>query len=320
MCSRDPLHHFFVTIVCCGASVALPTCHGADAAPTSGDPVPAGAAMPAVVAQGAPAPAAKLTGSQTAALETWFSTLGPRRDGERFGDLIVRAARVQLGKPYELTPEGDGVETLRVALDRFECVSLVETTLAVTRCVWRANPDAACFLRELEAWRYRGGHLVDFASRLHYFPDWIDDNERRGRVRVMTDELGGEPARFVVDYMSRHRALYPPMKDDAVLATISAIESRLSATDLVVIPRDRILGMQRRLENGDVIAIVSDLHPGVAVGHAGFVDLGPHGLPRLLHAASFQKRVLVTAQGLADYMLRRQDRRAISVVRPLPPP
>ena len=63
----------------------------------------------------------------------------------------------------------------------------------MARCGFRREPTESCFERELVASRYRGGTLSDYASRLHYFDDWIDDNESRKRLANLTQALGGEP-------------------------------------------------------------------------------------------------------------------------------
>ena len=39
--------------------------------------------------------------------------------------------------------------------------------------------------------RYRGGRLAGYPSRLHYFTDWLLDNERRGLIEIITADLGG---------------------------------------------------------------------------------------------------------------------------------
>ena len=129
----------------------------------------------------------------TAKLASWYSALGEPRPSESFGHYHARTARIQHGVKYEENSESPGAETLDAGVDAFECVSFIESTLAVARCAWESEPTASCFVGELEATRYRGGRMGDYASRLHYFVDWIGDNENRGRLVNMTASLGGEP-------------------------------------------------------------------------------------------------------------------------------
>ena len=53
----------------------------------------------------------------------------------------------------------------------------------------RAASDLGAFGREIERMRYRGGKRRGYASRLHYFSEWISDGARRGLVRDLGKEL-----------------------------------------------------------------------------------------------------------------------------------
>ncbi len=280
-----------------------------------------GLAAPTDVAPPAPATApSPLPAEQRAKLEAWFAAVGPRRPGETFGQLVVRAGRHQLATPYALAPPRDGPEVLRIDLDTLECVSFVETSLALARCAWAERREPNCFTGEVEAWRYRGGRLGDYSSRLHYFADWILDNEARGRLRQVTAALGGQPRRLPHDIMTRSLAKFPPLRDPALRATMADIERRLSDAPWVLLPREQVRAAEAALESGDLLAIVNTLHPGSGIGHAGFVDRLDSRTPRLLHASSYRRRVLLTTQSIADYMTRRPDREAVMIARPLPPP
>ena len=70
-------------------------------------------------------------------------------------------------------------EPLTLSLTHFDCVTLVESCLAVARVARGGAPTWESFGREIERMRYRGG-TAGYASRLHYFSEWIADGERRG--------------------------------------------------------------------------------------------------------------------------------------------
>lgn len=257
--------------------------------------------------------------AQQQLLDAWYERVGPRRPAEEFGRLVVRAGHVQLGKQYYDPPQTPGPESLRIDLSTFQCVSFVETTLAVARCTWRQQQTSDCFLDEVKRFRYRSGQMDGYGSRLHYFADWLDDNTGRHRIADLTATLGGRPERFTFDFMSRHPARYPALTTDGVAARIAAVEQRLSASPRIVIDRETVSKRETELEAGDLVAIVSTKHPGLLIRHAGFVDLGANGKPRLLHASSYQKRVLVRRDSVAQYLAARPDRRGVIVARPLPP-
>lgn len=250
-------------------------------------------------------------------LTAWYETLGPPRSGESFGHYLARAARIQHGKRYEEAAQPPpGVETLRIDLDEFECVTFIESSLAVARCGFEGTPTRACFEQEIIASRYRGGALSDYASRLHYFTDWIDDNAGRGRLTNLTPALGGQPT-FKRFFRISQRELPRGAVSAETAAEVARVESRLSESPHFVLSRELAPAKLSLLEDGDLIAFVRE-RPGLLVHHAGFI-LRVGGVPHLLHASSFHKRVVITAEDVTDYLLRRPERRGVIVARPTPP-
>jgi hypothetical protein len=260
-----------------------------------------------------------LAAAQRELLDAWYDRIGPRREGEKLGRLIVRAGRLQLGRAYRDPPQTAQQESLQIDLSTFQCVSFVESTLAVERCTWKRQQTAECFVDEVTRFRYRDGTMDGYGSRLHYFSDWLEDNTERQRLTDVSTALGGRPEPFVFNYMSRHPGRYPAMSTDGVADQIAAAEQRLSASPRIVVDRRTAKRTESALEPGDLIAIVSSKHPGLLIRHAGFVDPGARGQPRLLHASSHQKRVMVRRDSIAQYLAARPDRRGMVVARPLPP-
>lgn len=262
----------------------------------------------------------RLTAEQSRTLEHWYENVGPARSGESFGDYLGRAAAVQHGARYEDVVPPPGVETLHVNLDQFECVSFIESSVAVARCGWLGTATGECFERELIASRYRGGDIGDYASRLHYFTDWIGDNQARHRVVDLTPSLGGRPVYRNFFYITRRR-LQRAVVSDAVTMDLhqelASTEARLSAMPHAVLDREQAPPVLSKLQEGDLVAFVRE-RPGLLVHHAGFAHWSG-GKPRLLHASSYHHRVVITATDVTDYLLRRPERRGILVIRPLPP-
>jgi hypothetical protein len=253
-------------------------------------------------------------------LQEWYKGVGAPLARESFGAYLARAAFFQRGLPYEPVPEPQLPERLRVELSRFECVTFIESSLAVARCGFGAEPTAACFEREIVASRYRGGALGDYASRLHYFDDWIDDNERRRRLANLTAELGGEPVTRPYFHISARVLPQSHLSSDALaglLREVKATESRLSLAPHLVLSRDKAPPILDRLQDGDVVAFVRD-RTGLLIHHAGIVyRVG--GRTKLLHASSYHRRVVLTREDLSRDLLRRSERRGVLVARPLSP-
>jgi hypothetical protein len=261
---------------------------------------------------------ARLSHTQAVLLTQWFERLGEPHSGETFGDFLTRAAFLKRHSPYAPLNETNGPERLRIDLARFDCVSLIDSSLAVARCAWLRDPTEACFVRELVATRYRNGRMGDFASRLHYLEDWLDDNRARHRLEDRTQDLEGLLLRRHFFYMSEQSRRFPAMSDPRAREAIALTEARLSQRIYAVIVRSSIREKNRLLQNGDLVGVVTT-EPGRLISHAGLVVRSKQRVPRLLHASSHHRRVILTAASVANYILRRQERWGIIVARPRPP-
>jgi hypothetical protein len=251
-------------------------------------------------------------------LDQWYDELGEPAPDETFGDFLVRAAVSKWHSPYAHLKEKKGPERLRVDLSRFDCVTLIDTSMAVARCAWLGNTTETCFIKELVSTRYRNGKMDDFASRLHYLEDWLEDNRSRFRMDDWTQKLGGLLLRRHFFYMSGHPYLFPPMVESHEKEAIAKTEARLSGETFAVLVRTSIRQAEGQLQEGDIVGVVTT-EPGRLIGHVGLITHSTRGTPRLLHASSHHRRVIVTRRSLADYVLRRPDRWGIMVARPLPP-
>lgn len=192
--------------------------------------------------------------------------------GRPIGEVVQAVALYFVGTPYVAglldRPEQ---ETLVTSFDGFDCVLLVETAVAAARGIRDQDYSYDRFLDELLRLRYRSGVMDGYCSRLHYFSEWIRDNERRGTVRNITQDLGGDRLDKVLDFMSSHRASYPRMVDnDSLFAGIVAMESSIAGAQLYYIPQDRIESVYSRLQSGDIIATATSVG-GLDVSHSGLV-------------------------------------------------
>lgn len=263
----------------------------------------------------APAP---LPGPEAWALETWFARVGGRNVDESFGALTVRVAEAALGRPYADPPATGAPEVVNLNVDAFECVSFVESSLAMARCVWQQTPTSTCFSQEIVTIRYRDGRIDGFPSRLHYFEDWLGDNARRGHMHLLAGQLGGETMMRHTAYMTDHSALFPALKDAEVLRRIQAMERHLSNQPQVIVMREMVGAIEPRLMDGDIIAVTTR-RSNILVRHTGLVQLAPDRTVHLLHASSAHHKVTRTKETLAEYINRRPEREGIMVARPTPP-
>ncbi|MEB3299559.1 MAG: N-acetylmuramoyl-L-alanine amidase-like domain-containing protein, partial [Candidatus Sericytochromatia bacterium] len=187
------------------------------------------------------------------------------------GVWLAQVAKTFLGTPYVRgrLEVGEGPERLVCDLQALDCVTFVESSLALATCLWH-DPDrvAQGFPVELARWRYRDGLPKGWASRLHYASSWAAVHIGRGRLVERTLELGGAPEARRIDFMSAHPELYAALAEPANLEAILREEERLSAVSwpcLPLMPRAR---RQEGLLEGDVVLVLSS-RPGLDVSHMG---------------------------------------------------
>jgi pectin methylesterase-like acyl-CoA thioesterase len=204
------------------------------------------------------------------------------------------------------TPEAD-TEPLRISLDSVDCTTFVEYVTATLLSGAQPAAGDSIFTRFVQGLRYRdGGRRGNYATRLHYFSDWIADNEAYGAVRELTSALPGAKAlRRKINFMTQHRASYPALAaSDSLTRAVAAVEARLSAATTYYIPTAQISRLGDAVREGDMVVFVTDT-PGLDVQHVGFLigsGAASTGSAKwgLLHASSRAGHV-TTEASLADY-------------------
>ena len=261
-----------------------------------------------------------------ARLASWVRTLRAERlttSRVPLGRAVARVGELSLGSPYvagmldAYAKEGGDPrsEPLTLDLSRFDCVLLVEGCLAVARAA-HGQGRWSDFAREVERMRYRGGVRNGYASRLHYFSEWIQDNARRGLLRDLGAELGGSRDERPLRFMSEHRSSYPALRDDATFQAIAERERALDAMRRIVIPTDRIAAVQNRIQTGDVLAFATRI-AGLDATHTGFAYRDRAGVMRVLHAPLSGGAVEVSRRTLPEYVAAIRNATGVMVARPL---
>ncbi|MGH7476287.1 MAG: N-acetylmuramoyl-L-alanine amidase-like domain-containing protein [Longimicrobiales bacterium] len=241
-----------------------------------------------------------------------------RLDTLPIGSVIARLGETFVGTTYTPgTLELDGPERLVVNLRELDCVTFVESVLAMARLIERDGGDFDDFTEELRRIRYRDGELAGYPSRLHYFSEWLRDNERKRIVREVTPELGGVVDDEPIDFMSSHRELYPKLAGDSSYRAILAQEQALSAVPRYYIPETQIATVADRIRDGDVIAATATTR-GLDIAHTGFA-LWRGGRLHLMHAPLVGSSVEISEQPLAERILEIEGQDGIMVARPLSP-
>jgi hypothetical protein len=136
--------------------------------------------------------------------------------GARASDFVTRVERYAaalIGRPYVSNPligDKDRAEQLVTGVSAFDCVTFVETVIALARSDSPAELEG-----ELVRVRYRGGRIA-WDERLHYFSDWLLENDRNGVLAIDTRGPGS-------------------IRIDARLSVLEGLEPR--RTELDVVPK-----------------------------------------------------------------------------------
>ena len=239
-------------------------------------------------------------------------------DSLPIGERVARIATRFVGDPYTpQTLEAPGPERLVINLREFDCVTLVESVLAMARVLGSGDESFDAFRSNVARIRYRGGRLSGYPSRLHYFSEWISDNDAKGIVRNITREIGGVRDPEPISFMTAHQDAYRQFAEPGITDSIRALEARLSTADRYYITEDSIAVVADQIRNGDVIAATSTL-PGLDIAHTG-IALWQNGRLHLLHAPLVGESVEISERPLADRIIGFDAQDGIMVARPLEP-
>ncbi|QCX01525.1 DUF1460 domain-containing protein [Aggregatimonas sangjinii] len=234
-----------------------------------------------------------------------------------FGKTVVAIGKTFLGTPYVAkTLEIGETETLVVNLHGLDCTTYVENVLAFGFMLRSGESTFEDFTDNLEKIRYKDGKLDGYASRLHYFSEWIANNEAKGLLKDITNDIGGAEITKKIDFMSTHRELYPFLANDSNFEKIKASEKYLNDQPLCILAQDQIAANEHLIQSGDIIALTTSIN-GLDITHTGIATREEDGRIHLLHASTGSNEVEVSEVPLADYLKKIKSNTGIMVARPL---
>jgi hypothetical protein len=233
------------------------------------------------------------------------------------GDLVAKIGLDFMNTPYAAkTLDKTKEEKLVINLHQLDCTTFAENCLALARTVKSNRPNEQKFCSEIENLRYRGGKMNGYASRLHYFSEWISDNEARHNVQSMAAELGGVVLPLNLSIMSSNPKVYPQLIDDPeITAQIRTIEEKVSARKYYFIPVRQFESIEKSIKDGDIVTLTTSI-PGIDVSHVGIL-LKKDGRIHLLHASLSAMKVLVSAEPFSDYLAKSKKTTGVMIARPV---
>ncbi|WP_289038000.1 N-acetylmuramoyl-L-alanine amidase-like domain-containing protein [uncultured Zobellia sp.] len=234
-----------------------------------------------------------------------------------FGKTIVAIGKTFMGTPYVAkTLEIGETETLVVNLQGLDCTTYVENVLAFALTLKTGASSFDDFTKTLEIIRYKDGQLDGYASRLHYFSEWIANNEKKGLIKDITSEIGGKEITKPINFMSTHRDLYPFLSDDENFEKVKASENYLNNQPICILAQDEIAANEHLIQTGDIIALTTSIN-GLDITHTGIATREKDGRIHLLHASTGSMKVEVSKKPLAEYLKGIKKNTGIMVARPV---
>lgn len=234
------------------------------------------------------------------------------------GEVVAIVGLSFLGDPYIAhSLEAAGPERLIVNLRAFDCTTFYENSLVLARCVKLRLYQLYEFKQQLQLVRYRSGVLDGYASRLHYFIDWVADNVKKNILYDVTPDLGGVRLDKHINFMSTHVAAYPQLGDARNLAKIKAVENQINTREFYYIPKDQVGQMQHLIQPGDIIGITTSLE-GLDASHTG-IAIVDGGWTKFLHAPLSGGFVEKSPHSLAEYLAGHKQQTGIIIARPHDP-
>lgn len=234
-----------------------------------------------------------------------------------FGETMVRVGKTFLKTPYVAkTLEIGDTETLVINLQGLDCTTFVENVLAFSMLLKQEKFDMDDFILNLKKIRYKDGIMDGYASRLHYFSEWIANTAKKGLVKDITGDIGGEEITKDIDFMSTHRDLYPFLADAINFEKIKTSEDYLNHQPICVLAQQKIAENEHLIQSGDIIALATSIN-GLDVTHTGIASREKDGRIHLLHASTGSMEVEVSILPLADYLKKIKGNTGIMVARPV---
>ncbi len=240
-------------------------------------------------------------------------------------DKPINEIIVEIGKSFLETDyiahtlEKEGDEQLVINLTGLDCTTFLETSLTFARCIKKGTTSFEDYQDELTFIRYRDGKIDKYPSRLHYFSDWIYNNQQKSIVKDITEEIGGKKIKFAVDFMSKNPKYYKQLQENPdFIPIIKKQEEEINSRQYFYIPQNEIEKVESKIQTGDLIALTTT-DKGLDIGHVGIALKMNDGRIHFMHAPLVGSKVQITQTPLSDYVIKNKKRNGIIVLRVLEP-
>ena len=229
--------------------------------------------------------------------------------------LMIKVGTCFIYTPYVAHTLEKEPEQLVINLRELDCTTFAESVLAISRTIKSANPSFEHFVAELQNIRYRNGIIDGYPSRLHYFSDWIFENNKRNFISDVSKEIANIPYPLNVNFMSTHPESYVQLKDSTLIPVIARQEREISKREMYYIPVERIAEFENQLMDGDIAGITTSIK-GMDISHVVILQRVGERM-HILHASLAAKKVILSEETLEEYLKSSKPATGIMVARPL---
>jgi hypothetical protein len=229
-------------------------------------------------------------------------------------DLTVEIGGWFLNTPYvEKTLELPGEEKLVINLTGLDCTTYLESVVTLVRLAKQRRFSFGDYEQELEFVRYQDGVRKDYPSRLHYFSDWIYQNQQKGILNDVTKEIGGTVYANNPSFMSSNPQFYAQLGNPEYVERLKSDEAEIATRTYYYIPKEEISQKENKIKSGDLIAITTSIK-NLDIVHVGFA-IEKNGRIHLLHAGTKNMKVEISEVPLSDYLKANKSQSGIMVGR-----
>jgi hypothetical protein len=230
-------------------------------------------------------------------------------------DLLIKVGTFFKETPYVAHTLETEPEQLIVNLRELDCTTFAENCLAIARTIKSQNPSFDQFTKELQNMRYHNGNINGYTSRIHYFSDWIFENNKKKLITDISKEIANIPYSLQVNFMSTHPKSYVQLKDSTLIPVIAGQEQEISKRKMYFIPEEKIAAFEMSLKDGDIAGITTSIK-GMDISHVVILQRVA-GRMHILHASQTANKVILSEEILEDYLKNSKSATGIMVARPL---
>ena len=230
-------------------------------------------------------------------------------------EITTSTAKYFLKTPYVFqTLRSDKPEHLMIDLHEFNCVTYLENVVALNLIIQQNKLTFQNFCQTLTKIRYRDGKIDKYPSRLHYFSDWIWDNQKRNIVKNITAETGGVEYNKKISFMSDNSQKYHKLANNPeFIKSIQKTENEINKRKLFFLPKNKIEDNKHKINSGDLIAITTTIE-GLDCVHVGFA-LKKEKQLYFIHASMAKKEVTISSELLSVYLKNKTKHSGIIIAR-----